>query len=212
MDATIPLFAAATIGFTHAFEADHLIAVSSLVSKRNQLLLAMKDGIYWGLGHTSTIFVIGLVMIAGKLMISEHIFHYFEAGVGLMLVVLGIWRLKKVSAFKKHLEAHKHAHFHDHSDNHKVAYSVGLVHGLAGSGSLVLAVMTSMSSVLSGMAYLLIFGLGSVAGMLVASSLFSLPFSKKLSSNFKLQMGLTVFSAALCIVFGGKVIYENLFM
>jgi sulfite exporter TauE/SafE len=211
MDATIPLFAAATIGFTHAFEADHLIAVSSLVTKRNQLLLAMKDGIYWGLGHTSTIFIIGLAMIVGKLMISAPVFHYFEAGVGFMLIALGIWRLNKIKVMKKHIEAHKHHHLHDHSDNHKIAYSVGLVHGLAGSGTLVLAVMASMNSVLSGMAYLLVFGLGSVAGMLVASSIFSLPFSKKLSSNYTLQLSLTLFSAVLCIGFGGKVIYENLF-
>ena len=91
-----------------------------------------------------------------------------------------------------------------------MAYSVGLVHGLAGSGSLVLAVMASINSVLSGMSYLLIFGLGSVAGMLVASSIFSLPVSKKMCANYNVQFGLAMFSAILCIDFGGKVIYENL--
>ena len=99
----------------------------------------------------------------------------------------------------------------DRSGSHTLAYSVGAVHGLAGSGTLVLAVMTTMSSVLSGMFYLLIFGLGSVLGMLAASSLFSLPFLKRVSSNESLQVGLTLVSVVLCIGFGGKVIYENLF-
>ena len=63
MEASVPLLFAAMIGFTHAFEADHLVAVSNIVTKRDKLLLAVKDGIYWGLGHTSTIFLIGLLSL-----------------------------------------------------------------------------------------------------------------------------------------------------
>ena len=66
MEASVPFLFAAMIGFTHAFEADHLVAVSNIVTKRDKLLLAVKDGIYWGLGHTSTIFLIGLLIIVGK--------------------------------------------------------------------------------------------------------------------------------------------------
>jgi high-affinity nickel permease len=93
MEATFPLFFAAVVGFSHAFEADHLVAVSNIVTKRDKIKLAIKDGIYWGLGHTSTIFLIGLLMIVGKVTVFNGYFGYFEAVVGLMLVILGIHRL-----------------------------------------------------------------------------------------------------------------------
>ncbi|MEL6721261.1 MAG: urease accessory protein, partial [Bacteroidota bacterium] len=65
METTFPLLFAAVVGFGHAFEADHLVAVSSLVTKQRSLGTAVKDGIYWGLGHSSTILLVGLVMIVG---------------------------------------------------------------------------------------------------------------------------------------------------
>lgn len=207
MEATFPLLFAAVVGFSHAFEADHLIAVSNIVTKRDRLLLAVKDGIYWGLGHTSTIFVIGLIMIVGKMAISEDTFHYFEAVVGIMLVILGIVRLIKLLQNR-----HAHPHLHIHKEDHKLAYGVGAIHGLAGSGALIVLVMSQLNTVLGAMSYLLIFGLGSVVGMLLASGVFSLPFSKKLVANNVLQIGLTLLSSLLCISFGGKVIYENLFI
>jgi hypothetical protein len=91
-----------------------------------------------------------------------------------------------------------------------MAYGVGLVHGLAGSGGLVLLVMTQMTGQIEALGYLLIFGLGSVAGMAVASSVFHLPFSRKLASSMALQLGLTVLSSVLCMGFGAKLVYENL--
>ena len=66
MEASFPLLIAAAIGFGHAFEADHLVAVGNIVTKREKPVLALKDGMYWGLGHTSTIVLIGLLIIVGK--------------------------------------------------------------------------------------------------------------------------------------------------
>jgi high-affinity nickel permease len=205
---------AAFLGFTHSFEADHLLAVSSIVTKRNRLILAMKDGIYWGLGHTSTIFIVGLVIVLGKMMISEStpIFDYFETLVGLMLIGLGIYRMKKLYKFKQHLATHHtHTHIHDASDKHHLAYGVGLIHGLAGSGAVILSAVTTMKSSFETLLFLLIFGLGSMVGMFLASGVFSLPFSKKLTTNRTLQIGLMLLSSLLCIGFGLKVVYEHLF-
>jgi len=84
------------------------------------------------------------------------------------------------------------------------------VHGLAGSGTLILLVMTQLETAWQGISYLLIFGMGSVLGMLLASGVFFLPFSQRLSRNFKLQRGLTLLSALLCITFGCKVVFDNL--
>ena len=87
------------LGFEHAFEIDHLLAVSSIVAKRTSLWLAIKDGVFWGLGHTSTILLVGVVILVFQIIIPEHYFKYFEAIVGVMLVILGVMRLYNVYQF-----------------------------------------------------------------------------------------------------------------
>ena len=207
METFLTLGFAAVVGFTHAFEADHLLAVSSIVTRRSTLAEAAKDGVFWGLGHTSTILAIGLLMIVARMAVTEQVFHIFEAGVGMMLIALGLHRIRKVWLYEqKHALAHEHHTPH----HHRLAYGVGLIHGLAGSGTLVLLVMTRLQGSVESIAYLLIFGLGSVAGMLLASGIFSLPFSKKWSTGRRFQLSLTLLSAVLCIVFGARVVWENL--
>lgn len=209
----IQLFLTIYAGFTHAFETDHLLAVSNIVTNRNQLKLAIKDGIFWGLGHTSTIILIGVLMIVMKKNISANTFHYFEAMVGAMLITLAVYRVYKLwkrQEFLTNEMSHTHSDDKVHIHGHKLAYSVGLVHGLAGSGALVVLVMSQMKSPADGIIYLFIFGLGSGFGMLLAAGLFSTPFSKKLIQSNVLQITLVLMSSALCIMYGGKVIYENL--
>lgn len=226
-------------GLEHAFEADHLLAVNSLVTNRNNLKESLKDGIYWGIGHTLTIFVVAVLMIGFKVAVSESVFNYLEATVGLMLVVLGIYRLTKL--FKKnmhtHTYSHRHtlsnsgsvSHLHSHTYSHahivttsnhthpnksnsfNAAFGVGLVHGLAGSGALVVLVLSQMKSTLEGLLYILIFGVGSIIGMFLASGLFSLPYGKSILKSQKLQIGLIIVSSLLCVFYGGHVIYKNIF-
>jgi len=207
MTKLIPVLFAAAVGFTHAFEADHLVAVSSIVSKRTRLWLAIKDGIYWGLGHTSTILLMGMMVIVGKMAIDEKVFSYLEAGVGIMLMAIGLLRIKTVWNSHRH---GTHTHLVNDSSPHHVAYGVGMVHGLAGSGVMILLVMTEIKEPVFSLAYLLIFGLGSVVGMLVASGLFSMPFSKVFSKSKKVQMGLIIISSLFCFVLGGKILFDHL--
>jgi cytochrome c biogenesis protein CcdA len=221
----IQLFFTIYAGFTHAFEADHLLAVSNIVTCRHKMKLAIKDGLYWGLGHTSTIFFIGILMIFFKAGISVKWFHYFEATVGFMLILLAVYRLINFFKGRKiiiHAHAHDHAggqhsHLHvhigkeqKHPHPHSLAYGVGLVHGLAGSGALIVIVMSQIRSPADGLMYLLIFGGGCIAGMVLAAGLFSLPFSKKMMQAKILQSFLIISSSILCLLYGGKVIYENL--
>jgi cytochrome c biogenesis protein CcdA len=205
MEASFPLLFAAVVGFGHAFEADHLVAVGNIVSKRNRLALAMKDGIYWGLGHTSIIFLIGMIMVLGKATFLNGYFGYFEVIVGLMLILLGTYRL-----YQYFHNINNPNQLIDSTDNHQLAYGVGLVHGLAGSGAMILLVMTEIQSGFNSMLYLLLFGVGSVVGMLVAAGIFSLPFSKRITDNQNLQLGLVIFSSLLCIGYGAYVVIENL--
>jgi len=213
-------------GFTHAFEADHLLAVSNIVSQRDHIWSSIKDGIFWGLGHSSTIILIGVLMIIFKVGISEHSFHYFEATVGTMLVGLAVYRLIKFFRNSKvvihhHTHSHgagkhKHIHIHyggvqhSHQHTHSLAYGVGLIHGLAGSGALVIIAMTNIKSPAEGVLFLVVFSLGCIVGMLVAAGLFSIPFSKKLIQAPILQSILVIVTSGLCLAYGGMVIYNNL--
>ncbi len=223
-----PLLLTIYAGFAHAFEADHLLAVSNIVSRRDNIRLSLKDGIFWGLGHTSTILSIGILVLLFRINISTQYFQYLEAIVGFMLVILGIYRLKKIFPQKKivvhtHLHEHedsrhhKHLHVHignesKHSHPHSLAYGVGLMHGLAGSGALIVMVMIQIKEPIIGLFYLLIFGLGSVIGMLAAAGLFSIPFSKRIMKAQNLQATLIIISALLCVGYGGVVMYKNLLM
>ncbi len=218
-----PLFLTIYAGFVHAFETDHLLAVSNIVSQRNSTFKSVKDGIFWGLGHTSTILLMGVIMLLLKVQLNPAYFHYLEAGVGLMLVVLGLYRLFKLKAFLYAVAQETHSHPHTTEAQmvavtntgfkklHLVSYGVGMVHGLAGSGELVLLVMLQMTGPQVGMLYLFIFGIGSIFGMLVAAAMFSLPFSKKILQSKLLQVTLILLSSLLCIGFGMSVIYKNLF-
>ena len=109
----------------------------------------------------------------------------------------------------QHLQAHEHTDDHTHPHIHQLAYGVGLVHGLAGSGALAVLVMAQITSPFEGLAYLLIFCGGCIGGMFVAAGLFSVPFSKKIIQAPKLQNALVVGSSLLCLLYGGKVIFEN---
>lgn len=143
-----------------------------------------------------------------------------------MLVVLGAYRLKKLFPLKKiiihthshtHADSHDHKHLHihvgdhlKHSHTHSLAYGLGLVHGLAGSIALIVMVMIQIKEPMNGLFYLLIFGFGSVAGMLAAAGLFSIPFSKRIIKAKALQFTLIFISAILCAGYVSYVIYKNL--
>ncbi len=219
MQNLLPFVVALSVGFSHAFEADHLVAVSTIVTRRNNVWLSLKDGAFWGLGHTSTILLVGSVFLVGRFAVHQTAFRYLEASVGLMLVALGVVRLYKLRkqpgllAVDNQSHAHGSLAVHRHSGNshpHRLAYGIGLVHGLAGSGVLILTVLTQIKGAGAGMVYLVLFGMGSVAGMMVAASAFSLPFSARLAARPGVRNTLILASSVFCIGLGITVLYENI--
>ena len=191
---TLPLLFAAVIGFNHAFEADHVLAVGNIVNKRANFWQAIRDGFFWGLGHTSMIFLVGCIIIIGKMTFADGPFEFFEVLVGISLMILGIHRLYR---FKyKTLTSAKKEH------GHKLAYSIGMVHGLAGSGAVILVAMTELTQTLESILYLVIFGIGSILGMMVVAGIFNLPFSKKIKTTNRFQSILLITSALLCLGYG----------
>jgi len=174
------------LGLEHALDADHVVAVTTLVTKQRNLKKASLLGAFWGLGHTTTLFIAGLLILFLKIAIPEKIALSLEFIVGAMIVILGTSVLWDLLVRKKHVHTHTHdgiihTHVHSHSETeahthyHK-PFVVGLVHGLAGSAALMLLVLSTVDSAALGILYITIFGMGSIVGMTLVSGLISLPF------------------------------------
>ena len=152
-------------------------------------------GTSWGLGHTAALLAAGVAVIGLKLTITRQVSFWMETAVAAMLVVLGARAVRvAIKGWRIHRHRHthggrEHAHFHlhrpqeelTHQHRHALGFGlrpflVGLVHGFAGSAGLMLLVLGTIPSALAGLAYIAIFGLGSTGGMLLMSSLISLPF------------------------------------
>ncbi|MEP0985106.1 urease accessory protein [Ekhidna sp.] len=200
MTITTLLFAV-VVGFNHAFEADHVLAVGNIANRRTSFLEAMRDGLLWGLGHTSTILVVGCVIILGKLTLNIGSFEYLEMVVGVTLVGLGFFRIRK--SRKAHPEKGKKIPL-----NSKLAYSIGLLHGLAGSGAVVLIAMSEIESSSMSIIYMLLFGAGSIFGMIIVAILFKIPIGDKSGIGPKFQNGFILLSGLLCIGYGLFMIYN----
>jgi len=160
----LPLLTAVSLGFIHALEPDHMAAVTTFVSRRPRPLEALGFGLRWGLGHSAAILVVGSALIALGINVPDRVVSGLEFGVGTMLLCLGVWLLWTIV----HGEAHSlaeggHAHPHRHGSG---SIWVGMAHGLAGTAPLVAVVTVSVSSSpwVAGV-YLLLFGLGTTAGM-----------------------------------------------
>ncbi|MEM6764697.1 MAG: urease accessory protein [Bacteroidota bacterium] len=191
MEEGISLAFAMLVGFGHAFEADHLLAVSTLVSRSKSTREVANSGFIWGLGHTSTIFFIGLLFIVFNVQQLKLYFDYFEILVGGMLILLGIYRIIKLNS-----RSQDAAHHHE-----REAYSIGLIHGLAGSGGLILLVLTDLASSQEALAYLALFGIGSAIGMSVAASLLRLPVMGGKGDQLRKKI-FTWLSSLLCVGYG----------
>ena len=215
------------LGLKHAVEADHLAAVSTIVAERKNLFSSTIIGGFWGVGHTITLLIIGALVVFLKIQISESLEAKFEAAVGVMLVVLGLnalrklWQKEKIHVHSHKHEGHKHTHVHTHKNEDKEethnfmsfsprAILIGMVHGIAGSAALMLLIVPTIESSTMAMLYILIFGVGSIGGMMLMSLLIGLPLhftAGKFKILNKSILGLAgIFSFGL----GVFIIYEKL--
>jgi ABC-type nickel/cobalt efflux system permease component RcnA len=179
-------------GVRHAFEPDHLAAVSTLVADRRTARSPLLIGAAWGLGHTLMLLVVGVVVLALRARIPAMVEEVCELLVAAMLIALGARAL--VRAFKDGrqgphtLHAHgagTHAHSgareHVHVRSWTIARRpllIGLVHGLAGSGALTALVFAQLSSDAARVAFMLLFGVGSTIGMAVLTGLLGWPLAR----------------------------------
>ncbi len=214
-------------GLKHATEVDHVVAVSTIVSQHRNLLRSAVVGAFWGAGHTAALLVTGVIVLSLRVAIPERVSNWLEFGVALMILALGasaLWRaLRKREEVHVHKHdhdgvSHVHVHFHEAATQHghgkasththavsSIGFKpllVGMMHGLAGSGALTLLVLTQINSAWLGMLYLAIFGIGSIAGMLLMSGLIGLPFALTSRNLSGLHHRLQTTAAGLSIAFG----------
>jgi ABC-type nickel/cobalt efflux system permease component RcnA len=205
----ITLFSILSIGFLlgikHAIEPDHVIAVSTIASKSKKLWQSTLAGVFWGIGHTATLFIVGLILIAMKNEISDKMSMSLEFVVGIMLVYLGA---TNIINFRKKKQ-------HDHPQNeqkgNKMSYlkstAIGLVHGLAGSAAMVLLTMTIVDSFWEAAVYILVFGAGTILGMLFFTTILGIPFVFS-SKKYNVNRVLAVFAGGVSLVFGIYYMYN----
>ena len=205
------LSAAFILGFEHSFEADHIVAVSTIVTQGRGLVRSLVTGSLWGLGHTFTLLAAGMIVIMLRVRIPAVISNDLDYAVGLMLIVLGVWAVVNVKRQRLHFHVHSHdgklhAHLHSHKENLShdhphIPFSVGVVHGLAGSGALVVLVMSTIGSVAEGLFFLAAFGGGLMIAMGIISAVLNLPISYggrfEQLLRFALQTGAGVLSLVL---------------
>lgn len=150
-DILLPMVAGLTLGSLHALDADHVAAVSVFVSRNPRPRQAMKFGVRWALGHTTTLLLFGLVVISLKLVVTPFMEMVAEVGIGFMLIAIGAWALNNLLRRQRmHIHRHmhdgvEHVHFHshgersDHLHEHSV-FLIGAAHGLAGTASVLVVV------------------------------------------------------------------------
>jgi len=239
------------LGMRHATDADHVIAVTTIVSRQRSLTSAMAVGALWGIGHTLTILLVGGAIVLFGLVIPPRVGLTMELSVALMLILLGILTLsgrlgrvrEAVSLARGHGDP-GHAHPHRHGDyvhNHPHGHGpvdhghredqtpqawldrtlgqlgvyqlirplvVGLVHGLAGSAAVALLVLATIRDPGWAVAYLLVFGVGTIAGMMLITTAVALPFAYTARRFGHLNRHLATASGLLSLAFGLFLVYQ----
>jgi ABC-type nickel/cobalt efflux system permease component RcnA len=225
MDLLTILAVGLVFGLKHATEVDHVVAVSTIVSRHRSVWRSTLVGAMWGAGHTASLLITGALVLSLRIAIPENVSKWFEFGVALMIIGLGaiaLWRsLLKRNDVHVHQHSHDgvshvHVHFHESETQHQPARPhshavsavglkpvlIGAVHGLAGSGALTLLALTQIESAWVGFFFLAVFGLGSIVGMMLMSGLIGLPFVLTSRNVRRVHRHLQTSAAVLSLAFG----------
>ncbi|MFN0252179.1 MAG: hypothetical protein ACKV2T_35210 [Kofleriaceae bacterium] len=200
------------VGLRHAFEPDHLTAVATLATETRDAKRGALLGALWGLGHTMSLVIVGVVLIAIGTAMPVRLGAWFELGVCAMLVLLGVRAIVRSRTLGPvgHVHAHAHGgrvHEHGGADAHlhigrgvfaMRPLAVGLIHGLAGSGALTALVFAELPSASARLGYIALFGVGSIAGMAAASAIVGV----SLRAMRRAQRGITVAAGVASISLG----------
>ncbi len=225
------------LGMRHATDPDHVIAVSTIVSRETTVRNAVWIGVVWGIGHSLTILVVGGAIVLLGVVIPPRLGLGMELSVAVMLIVLGSTavgsRLRHIAARSRgrggerrarHAETEKDGEVESHHHHGKPSledagwaggrssiwrpFGVGVVHGLAGSAAVALLVLAVIPDPRWGMVYLLVFGLGTVAGMVMVTVATVLPFLYGGARLGAAHRYLVLASGTLSVAFGLFLVYR----
>jgi high-affinity nickel-transport protein len=210
------------LGMRHATDPDHVVAVMTIVTRQRGVAKAGVIGALWGMGHTLTILLVGSAIILFKVAIPPRLGLSMEFAVGLMLILLGVLNLTGTLHWLQHRltpsmaldpmpEVPATSSTHSGLEKHLRELGlynalrplvVGTVHGLAGSAAVAILVMTTISDPLWAVAYLLLFGLGTIAGMALMTTAMAVPIVWTGGRMFRWNQALTLGSGVLSVAFG----------
>lgn len=197
------------LGVRHATDADHVVAVTTIVSREPSSRSAMWIGAVWGVGHTLTILLLGGAVILLGLAIPPRVGLALELGVALMLVVLGLMNL--VGALRRVHPAtvlDVAARAGSASQRRLRSFMVGVVHGLAGSAAVALLVLSTIPHAGWALLYLAIFGLGTLLGMMLLTTAMALPLAAAARRFGSLERVLSQLTGLASIAFGVFLAYQ----
>jgi sulfite exporter TauE/SafE len=209
-------------GLKHAVEPDHLAAVSSIVSERKNPLGSIIVGGWWGCGHTLSLLLAGLIVsLLGFDLREEHL-RPLDLLVAAMLIALGLNALRKLAGERSqsneianYIPAQHSVHLHKIPRESSEYRSIGLrpllagmIHGLAGSAALLLLLIPIIPSLWLKLTYLLVFGAGSIVGMMLMSWLVGLPAHLTAARFARVHFGVRAISGSAGVLFGVLLLYE----
>jgi hypothetical protein len=200
------------LGLRHATEADHLAAISTIVTERRSLLSSLIVGASWGFGHTLALLGAGVGVLLLRYRVTDRMAHGLELCIGIMLVLLGT---NVLSGLSSRGVSHGHDHARIESHAHSNAWFVGrplfvgLVHGLAGSAPLLLVTLSVISSLWAAFCYIAVFGVGSMMGMAFMSLLVSVPSQLTVERFARVHLALRGLSGLFSVGLGLFITYEN---
>ncbi|HKN71690.1 MAG TPA: hypothetical protein VJX30_11695 [Terriglobales bacterium] len=232
------------LGMRHSTDPDHVVAVSTIVSRQKSIRSSATIGLLWGLGHTLTIFLVGSAIIIFGVVIPPRLGLSMEFCVAVMLILLGVlnltgvigWITERLTPMKRVIAMSQPAVSADRisenpgNTNERVSgrielffertigklglyqtirpLVVGLVHGLAGSAAVALLVLSTIKSPLWSTAYLLVFGFGTMMGMMLMTAAISIPLVYTGKKFFKINRHLTAISGFASMAFGIFLVYH----
>ncbi len=177
------------LGMRHATDPDHIVAVTTIVSRERSVPKAAGIGVLWGIGHTITLLLVGGAIIAFKIVLDARLGLSLEFCVAIMLIVLGALNLFDVRTSARTTSTSR-------------PFLVGVVHGLAGSAAAALLIIPLIDDPRWAALYLLTFGLGTIVGMTVITLSIAAPSLLAAAHMPSLQRSLRVASGAVSLVFG----------
>jgi ABC-type nickel/cobalt efflux system permease component RcnA len=210
------------LGLGHSLDPDHVVAVSTLLCNNKSLRKSITSATIWGVGHSAVLLVIGLLVLTLSVVIPQDILKLFDCAAGILLIILGLFVVRpliaerigppKITTYEhahshSHPHSHSHTHEHDHENEHSHTHLhksaiTGAVQGLGGSAALMLVTVSTVNSVMIGAAFIFLFGVGVILGMVGIACLVGSVIAYTASNLEKVHKLIKALTGSASIVFG----------